>query len=138
MDQEGVMAKRVEELPVFGRAMEFWLAVNAIIERPQVRRIRRRYEQISEANDSITSNLREGFELPSDDAFANFVSYSKGSVGEVIMRLHSAHQKRLVTDQELADCVRMADELSRMMGGFIKYLRRSGFKDRGSYRFKNQ
>ena len=91
------MAKKVEELPVFGRAIKFWLAVNAIIERPQVRRNRRRYEQISEANDSITSHLREGFELPSDAAFANFVAYSKGSVGEVIMRLDSAHQKPIQT-----------------------------------------
>ena len=96
------MARKVDELPVFERVMTFWVAVSAIIERPQIRRNRKRYEQISEANDSIISNLREGFELTSDD--------------------------------EMAACDNMGDELGRMLGGFIKYLRRSGFKDRGSYR----
>jgi four helix bundle protein len=117
--------------------MELWVAVNAILERPQLRRDRRLWEQISDANDSIPSNMREGFEQGSDEAFAKYLVYAKGSVAEVVTRLHEAHLKRYVTLEELTLRVTMGEELGKMLGGFIKYLRRCGFKDRGSYRLKH-
>jgi four helix bundle protein len=132
------MAKKIEELPVFLKATALWEAVNAILQRPSLRRNRRMWNQISDANDSITSNMREGFEQTSDDGFANFLVYSKGSVAEVMSRLNSARAKSYITEEELTKRLEMGEELGRMLGGFIKYLRRSGFKDRGSYRIKNE
>src|SRR6476620_332586 len=131
------MADKVDELPVFQKAMDFWSAVHAILQRPAVRRNRKLWQQISDANDSITANMREGFEQPSDDAFANFLRYAKASTAEVIARLHSMNARGQLTQQELQQRIEMADELGRMLGGFIKYLRLSGFKDRGTYRVKH-
>ena len=82
------MARKIEELAVFTKAMEFWTAVDAILDRPSVRRNRKLWDQISDANDSITANMREGFEQSSDDGFANYLVYAKGSVAEVVTRLH--------------------------------------------------
>jgi four helix bundle protein len=130
------MAKTVEELPLFQRAIEFCAAVNAILERPAFGRNGKLRNQIAEANESITANMREGFEQPSDDAFANYVYIAKSSLGEVLARLASARSKRWITDEDFAAPAAMGNDLGKMMGGFIKYLARSGFKDRG--RFKSR
>jgi hypothetical protein len=73
------MAKRLEDLPVYSKVLEFWDAVSAILRHSEVRRNRKLFDQIDSANDSIDSNMKEGFEQPTDAAFANFVFTSKGS-----------------------------------------------------------
>ena len=126
------MARTLEELPLYSKVLEFWQAVSAILNDSALRRNRRLYDQIDDANDSIESNLSEGFQQPTDAAFANFVCISKGSLEEVIKRMRQAHRKQLVTDNDLS-IVMLGEPLGKMMGGFIKYLRASGFTDRGRH-----
>jgi four helix bundle protein len=73
----------------------------------------------------------EGFEQGTHRAFANFLTYSKGSLAEVLARLKQAHFKKYVTADELGDRLMAGEELGRMLGGFIKYLRRSDWRNRG-------
>jgi four helix bundle protein len=127
------MARTLEELPLYSKVLEFWDAVSAILEHSQVRRNRRLFDQIDSANDSIDSNMKEGFQQPSDAAFANFVVIAKGSVEEVVTRTRQAHRKKLVSDADLAIVETLAEPLGKMMGGFVKYLQRSGFTDRGRH-----
>jgi four helix bundle protein len=127
------MAKRLEELPLYPKVLEFWDAVSAILRHSELRRNRRLFEQIDGANDSIDSNMKEGFEQPTDAAFANFVCTAKGSLEEVVARMKQARKKTLVTDTDLQRIEALAEPLGKMMGGFIKYLRASGFTDRGRH-----
>jgi four helix bundle protein len=127
------MAKKLEELPLYSAVLEFWTAVSSILKHSQVRRNRKLYEQIDSANDSIDSNMKEGFEQPSDGAFANFVVIAKASLEEVVARMRQGHRKQLVSDDDLGRIEQLADPLGKMMGGFIKYLHRSGFTDRGRH-----
>jgi four helix bundle protein len=127
------MAHKIEELPIFQKAVAFWTAVNAILAKPQVRSNRDLYDQISRANNSIPSNMVEGFEQGSDRAFANFLTHSKGSLAEVLTRLKQAHFNNCITEDELRARLAAGEELGKMLGGFIKYLRRSGFRDRGAH-----
>jgi four helix bundle protein len=127
------MAHKVEELPVFSFA-EFTVAVPEILARSTLRRNSKVYEQIVDANESILANMDEGFDQESDDAFAKFLYYSKGSLAEVMRRLRRAAAKGQVSRDELAKLDQKAEALGKMLGGFIKYLRRSGFKDRGRFR----
>jgi four helix bundle protein len=128
------MAKRLEELPVFQKALEFCDAVTAILGRPGLCKDRKLWEQINDANDSITANMREGFEQSTDAGFAKFLYHSKGSLAEVIARLHRAHSKKYISSEELKPMVAIGEELGRMLGGFIRYLARSDFKDRGRHK----
>jgi four helix bundle protein len=107
--------------------------MNAILDRPGLRRDRDLREQIEDANDSVDANMQEGFEQPTDAAFANFVFISKGSAAEVVARLQEAHRKGQIAAEDLAPIERMAEPLGKMMGGFIKYLCASGFTDRGRH-----
>ena len=75
----------------------------------------------------------EGFEQGTDRAFANFLTHSKGSLAEVLTRLKQAYFKNYITEAELQAHLAAGEELGRMLGGFIKYLRRSGFRDRGAH-----
>jgi four helix bundle protein len=129
----GSMAHKLEELPIYHKAVAFWSAVNALLETPRLRRNRKLHEQISEANDSITANMVEGFEQGTDRAFANFLSYSKGSLAEVLRRLKQARFKNLISEEQLAPFLGPGEELGKMLGGFIKYLRNCGWNDRGSH-----
>ena len=127
------MAHKLEELPVYGKAVAFWHAVNAILELPRLRKDRNLHDQISEANDSITSNMIEGFEQPTDRAFANFLTHAKGSLAEVLARLKQAHFKKYITEEQLNPPLKDGEELGKMLGGFIKYLRDTDWNDRGSH-----
>ena len=129
------MAQRLEELPVFSKAQSFSITVAAIIARPAFGRNRKLHDQIADANESILANMAEGFEQSTDAVLANYLYTSKGSVAEVLTRLKSAERRGWVTAREYSECAVLGDEIQRMLGGWIKYLKRCDWKDRG--RFEN-
>jgi four helix bundle protein len=127
------MAHKLEELPIYDEVRKFWEAVHEILQTPALRRNRKLHEQIETANDSVDSNMKEGFEQPSDVAFSNFVFIAKASTEEVIARAKQARRKGLISDEQLARVEQLGVPLGKMMGGFIKYLAASGFTDRGRH-----
>jgi four helix bundle protein len=127
------MARKVEELPIYAKVVEFWSSVNALLDEPRLRNNRDLHQQISRANDSIPSNMVEGFEQSTDRSFATFLTYSKGSLAEVLARLKQAYFKKCITADELECRLAAGDELGKMLGGFIKYLRQCGWRERGSH-----
>jgi four helix bundle protein len=75
----------------------------------------------------------ESFEQGTDRAFANFLVFSKGSLAEVLKRLKQAYFKKYIATDELRPRLKAGEELGKMLGGFIKYLRRCDWRDRGSH-----
>jgi len=128
------MAHKLEELPIFGQAQAFCGAVSATLQRSRLRKDSDRYKQIADANDSILSNMDEGFEQGSDDGFAKYLYYSKGSVAEVMRRMRRACANGDVTSADITALTELSEPLGKMLGGFIKYLKRCGFKDRGRFK----
>ncbi len=125
------MAKKIEDLPIHSHVEEFWSAINAILDLPAVRKDCDLHDEISRANESVPSNMVEGFEQGTDRAFAHFLRYSKGSTAEVLKRLRKAYYRRYITRQELDARLAQGEELEKMLGGFIKYLEGCDWKDRG-------
>ena len=99
-DLYSTMANKLEELPIYPKVVAFWSAVNATLENSKLRRDCDLHDQIWRANDSIPSNMVEGFEQGTDRLFANFLCCSKGSLAEVLKRLKKAYFKRLITADE--------------------------------------
>jgi len=128
------MAHKVDELPVFLDAQQFTIAVTAILQRSALRKNSKAYEQIAEANESILANMDEGFDQESDDGFSKFLYYSKGSLAEVMRRLRRAAAAGLVPREAVAELEPKADSIGRQIGGLVKYLKISGFKDRGRFK----
>ncbi len=125
------MAQQVEDLKVWQRAREFCVAVNALLGRAGFQRDRKLKEQLSNAVDSVISNIAEGFAQPTDRAFARFLYISKASNAEARTRLLLACDRGYITDTELAACNEVSDEVARMTTGLIKYLVKSDRRDRG-------
>jgi four helix bundle protein len=130
------MAHKIEEFQVFRDAQKFCAAVSETLKQSRLRKDGNVYKQMEDANESILANMDEGFAQESDDAFAKYLYYSKGSVEEVIRRMKRAASRELVPFDSVARLEQMGDPISKQLGGLIKYLKRSGFKDRGRFRLE--
>ncbi|EIQ00455.1 S23 ribosomal protein [Opitutaceae bacterium TAV1] len=82
-------------------------------------------DQIRRAAQSVTSNIAEGFEREGNKEFIQFLSYSKGSVGEVKDQLYTALDECYITQKDFDRTYALADETTRMIGGLTAYLRRT-------------
>ena len=79
--------------------------------------------QIHRACVSITSNIAEGFESQSNPEFVRFLTYSRRSASEVKNQLYIALDERYITEDEFKQLYDSASEISKMLLGFIRYLR---------------
>ena len=73
-------------------------------------------------------NIAEGFERGGDKEFIQFLSHSKGSSGEVKSHLYVALDQHYVTDQQFKQLYHQADEVSRLVAGFMGYLQQSAVR----------
>jgi four helix bundle protein len=74
---------------------------------------------------SVTANIAEGFERGGNREFIQFLSTSKGSCGEVQDHLYTAMDEQYVTSEQFQTLYNQAAEVSRLIGGFMKYLQNS-------------
>ena len=122
--------EKVEDLKLWERADQFWVGVAKILERPCIRRHRKLHEQLSDAADSILSNISEGFEQPTDRAFAKYLYTAKASTAEVRTRLKLCCRRGYISAEEFAAHDTLGDEIARIANGLIKYLLASDRRDR--------
>lgn len=79
-------------------------------------------EQIQSAAVSIMSNIAEGFSRRSTKEFAQFLFIAKGSVAEVQSQLYAALDQGYVGQEKFSELYLKADEVSKIISGFIQYL----------------
>jgi len=85
-------------------------------------------DQIRQASVSVLSNIAEGFERGGDREFVQFLSNAKGSCGEVRCQLYAALDERYLSEAEFEELYRRSLEVSRLLSGFMTYLRRSDWR----------
>jgi four helix bundle protein len=85
-------------------------------------------EQINAASGSIMDNIAEGFDRNSKLEFINFLSYSKGSAGEVKSQLCRAFDRNYLTEEQFQLFYNKADEITKMTTSFIAYLNQATIK----------
>ena len=84
--------------------------------------------QIRRAAVSIASNIAEGFQRGGTSEFIQFLSIAKGFTGEVMTQLFIASDPGYLPMEEFEYLKGIAEETGRMIGGFMKYLKRSEIK----------
>jgi four helix bundle protein len=82
-------------------------------------------DQVQRASVSIMSNISEGFERDTNREFVRFLSYSKGSCGEVRSILYVVYDQLYISQDEFeqlkSQCINVASQISN----FMKYLRKT-------------
>jgi four helix bundle protein len=87
-------------------------------------------DQIRRAAVSSMSNIAEGFGRRGDKEFANFLNIAAGSITEVQSQLYIALDLGYVEQQDFDVNYALADEASRLLTNFMKYLYKSDSADR--------
>jgi four helix bundle protein len=87
-------------------------------------------DQIQRASVSIMGNVAEGFDRGGDKEFIQFLSFSKGSGSEVKSHLYVALDQQYVNTTQFHQLYNAADEVGRLLAGFMSYLKQSGLRGR--------
>jgi four helix bundle protein len=85
-------------------------------------------DQLRRASISIMANIAEGFEREGNKEFRQFLAMAKGSVGEVKSHLYVALDAGTMSQQDFAQLMALADDTSRLISGFLRYLKDSEHK----------
>jgi four helix bundle protein len=85
-------------------------------------------DQLRRAAVSIMANIAEGFEREGNKEFRQFLAVAKGSVGEVKSLLYVALDAGLTSTEQFLRLTALAEEVSRLLAGFLRYLKASDRK----------
>ena len=80
-------------------------------------------DQIRRAAVSIMSNIAEGFDRGGNREFVQFLYIAKGSAAEVQAQLCVALDAQYVSQKQFRKLYELANDTSRVLGGFIRYLK---------------
>jgi four helix bundle protein len=92
-------------------------------------------DQINASTGSVMDNIAEGFERNSRNEFVNFLSFSKGSIGEVQSQLYRALDRQYISKDRFQVLYDKSILIARKLGSLIVYLNGTVHKGR---KFKNR
>jgi four helix bundle protein len=120
--------QRFEDLEVWKKAREMCIFISELTQKEHFSRDFSLKDQIKRSSGSVMDNIAEGFERGGNKEFINFLTYSKGSMGEVRSQSYRAYDYNYITEEELNILIADSISLSERLGKFINYLKNSDFK----------
>ncbi|HDY88283.1 MAG TPA: four helix bundle protein [bacterium] len=120
--------QQFEDLDTWQKAREFTRIIYEISSSGKFAKDVGLRDQIRRSSVSVLSNISEGFERGGNKEFIHFLSIAKGSCGEIRAQLYIALDQEYITEEVFQNSSDKALELSRMISGFIKYLKDSPLK----------
>lgn len=116
--------QRFEDLSAWKKAREITKRVYKLTNQGDFARDFGLKDQIRRSSVSIMANIAEGFVRRSDRDFLNFLNISRSSAAEVKSHLYVALDQGYVDDQGFRELFAELDEVSRMIYGLVKHLRK--------------
>ncbi len=124
------MAKieRFEDIDAWQKGRELTKIIYKITAQGDIAKDFALKDQLRRASVSIMANIAEGFEREGNKEFRQFLAMAKGSVGELKSHLYVALDAGTMTEQDFNQLMALADETSRLIAGFLRYLKDSDHK----------
>jgi four helix bundle protein len=117
--------KSFEDLEIWKRARAFSQRIFALSCEGTFAKDFALRNQINDATGSIMDNIAEGFDRGGRKEFIQFLAYAKGSTAESRSQLYRASDRKHITNEIFLDLRDESIILSKMIGSFISYLKRS-------------
>jgi four helix bundle protein len=120
--------ERFEEIDAWKKARELTKIIYEITAKGDIAKDFALKDQLRRAVVSIMANIAEGFEREGNKEFRQFLAMAKGSVGEVKALLYVVLDAGLTSSQQVHRLMALSDEVSRLLAGFLRYLKASDKK----------
>ena len=115
---------RFRDFNIYKKALVFRKLVRSLLDKFPAEEKYRLADQIHSACQSIILNIAEGSAKKSDRDFRRFLEISIASLNEVVAGFDCAREDQIITLDEYETIEKHAEELARMIGGFMKALSR--------------
>ncbi len=118
------MAKieKFEDLEIWNISREICIDIEYLFETTNLGKRYSLKDQMDRSSGSIMDNISEGFERNGNREFINFLSFSKGSCGELKSQLYRALDKKLISLNEFENVSVKVELVKNKIGAFMKYL----------------
>jgi four helix bundle protein len=120
--------RRFEDLEIWQLARELNKLVNPLLGSLQSSRNFEIKNQLEDALGSAMDNIAEGFERDGNREFIQFLSMSKGSLGESRSQLYRIFDKGLISSIEFDQLQKQCLVLASKIANFMTYLRNVGHR----------
>ena len=120
--------KKFEDLDICKLSRILCNDINQVALTTDLRRDYKLYGQIDGSSGSVMDNIAEGFERNGNREFIQFLSIAKASCGETRSQLYRVLDRSYITNEEFDKPKEQTMILSRMIGGFMNYLKKSDLK----------
>lgn len=112
-----------EDLKSWQKARELCNEIYSLTEKERFKRDFSLKDQINRSSGSVMDNIAEGFDRNSNKEFRQFLFISKSSCSEVKSQLYRALDRKYITKEEFEKVYQTAEDSSKLIGGFLNYLR---------------
>jgi four helix bundle protein len=82
-------------------------------------------DQINGSSGSVMDNIAEGFERSSRLELINFITYAKGSIGELRSQLYRILDRNYINQQKFDELYKLTEEVGAKLGTWINYLNKT-------------
>ncbi|WP_299366907.1 four helix bundle protein [Winogradskyella sp.] len=129
--------KQFEDLEIWQSARILCDAIHTIAINTKLRKDSKLYGQIDGSSGSIMDNIAKGFERNGNKEFVQFLSIARASCGETRSQLYRLLDRKYITENQFENLLSQCITLSKMIGGFMNYLKNSDLREAGISQLAN-